>query len=332
MTPGADSTRSARAIFAFVLGLAELGGKQVILVLGKGGVGRTTVAAALALALARRGRRTLLFQANANERLSQLLGRPRIGPEVTRVTPNLWAVNTNPDDALREYGLMVLKFETVYKMVLENRLVKGLIRAIPGLDDYSVIGKLWWHTTELEDGRPRFDTVVFDAPATGHAATMLRIPGVILETVPDGPLKRDAGKVRAMLTDPSRTAAVLVTLAEEMPAAETVDLGTRIAALRIPLAGRIVNQLYPDRFTGGTPAGQVLAAVGAQDDPSIEGAITCARLIAARRRLNEEYLARLAAALGGDEARLPRLFGPSIGPAETDRLSILLDDQLRGAP
>ena len=315
-----------------VLGLAALGGKQVILVLGKGGVGRTTVAAALALALARRGRRTLLFQSSANDRLAQLLGRPKIGADIVRVAPNLSAVNTNPDDALREYGIMVLKFETVYKMVLENRLVKGLIRAIPGLDDYSVIGKLWFHTTELEDGRPRFDTIVFDAPATGHAATMLRIPGVILETVPDGPLKRDAGKVRAMLTDPARTAAVLVTLAEEMPAAETVDLGTRIAALRIPLAGRIVNQLYPDRFTGSTPAGQVLAALGLDQsaDPSIAGAVACARLIAARRRLNEEYLARLAATLGGDEARLPRLFGSSIGPAETDRLSILLDDQLRG--
>lgn len=311
------------------MGLADLPGKQVILVLGKGGVGRTTVAASLGLALARRGRRTLIFQANANERLAQLLGRKTIGPTIVQVAPNLDAVNTTPDDALHEYGVMVLKFETIYKMVLENRIMKGLLRAIPGLDDYSVIGKLWYHTTELVSGRPRWDTVIFDAPATGHAATMLRIPGVILETVPDGPLRRDAAKVRALLENPARTAAVLVTIAEEMPAAETVDLAGRISALRIPLAGRIVNQLYPDRFATSTPAGQVLAALTATGDDT--GTIACARLVAARRRLNDEYLARLQAALGGDEARLPRLFVPAIGPAETEHLSILLDDQLGGA-
>lgn len=316
------------------VGLTDLPGKQVILVLGKGGVGRTTVAAALALALARRGRRTLLYQSNANERLGQLLGRGPIGPELVSVAPNLDAINTTPDDALREYGLMVLKFETVYKMVFENRVVKGLIRAIPGLDDYSVIGKLWFHTTEMVGGRPRWDTVIFDAPATGHAATMLRIPGVILETVPDGPLRRDAAKVRALLEDPVRTAAVLVTLAEEMPAAETVDLAGRIAALRIPLAGRIVNQLYPDRFAAGTPAGQVLAALASGATPGtdvIDGTVACARLVAARRRLNDTYLDRLAATLGDEEARLPRLFVPAIGRPETERLSILLDDQLGGA-
>ena len=185
--------------------------KRLLIVVGKGGVGRTTVAAALAASLARRGRQTLLYQANAKEKLSQLFRGPRVGQEIVQLRENLYAVNTNPNAALHEYGLMVLRFETIYRMVFENKVARNLLRAIPGLDDYSIVGKLWYHTTEERSpGVPRWDSIVFDAPATGHAASMLRIPRVILDAVPEGPLTRDAVKVRALLEDRERTAAVLV--------------------------------------------------------------------------------------------------------------------------
>src|SRR5262249_7903683 len=160
-------------------------------------VGRTTIAMALAVHLAGRGRRTLFYQANAKGRHTDLLGGPPPGEEIRQVRDNLWTVNTNAAAALHEYGLMVLRYEAVYRMVMENRVSRALVRAIPGLDDYSILGKLWYHTTEEVRGHPRFDTIVFDAPATGHAVTMLRIPHSILEAVPDGPLTRDAVKVRA---------------------------------------------------------------------------------------------------------------------------------------
>src|SRR6185436_10237931 len=122
---------------------ADLFSKRVIVVMGKGGVGRTTVATALAQACARRGKRTLLFQAGAKDKLSRLLGCPPVGEQLVQVPGGFWAVNTNPSAAIHEYGLMVLKYETIYKMVMENQVVKKLVRAIPGLDDYSIIGKLW---------------------------------------------------------------------------------------------------------------------------------------------------------------------------------------------
>src|SRR5262249_10244907 len=148
--------------------------------------------------------------------------------EIRPVRSNLWAVNTNPQAALHEYGVMVLRYEAVYKMVLENRLSRALVRAIPGLDDYSILGKLWYHTTEEVRGQPRFETILFDAPATGHAVTLLRIPRAILEAVPEGPLTRDAVKVRALMEDPARTAPLLVTLPEEMPTNESIELATRL--------------------------------------------------------------------------------------------------------
>ena len=93
---------------------------------------------------------------------------------------------------MREYGVMVLRSELVTRALFENRAVRGFLGAIPGLDAYAMLGKAWWHTTETVDGRPRYDLVIFDGPASGHAALMLRIPQAILTAMPKGPLARDA--------------------------------------------------------------------------------------------------------------------------------------------
>lgn len=308
--------------------LPELENKRLVVVLGKGGVGRTTVAAALALHLAGKGKKTLLFQANAKERLGALLGGPPAGEPITQLKPNLWAVNTNPAAALHEYGVMVLRYEAIYKMVLENRLSKALLRAIPGLDDYSILGKLWFHSTEEERGRKRFDTIVFDAPATGHAVTLLRIPHAILDAVPDGPLTRDATKVRALLEDAARTLPLIVTLAEEMPTNESIELAARLEReVGMRAAGVIVNQLYPDRFPKGTAPGRIVDRLAAAPEPpagELGAVLARARMAKSRRALNEKYLARLREELPLPTAQLPLLFTPTVGPPQVAELSKLL--------
>jgi anion-transporting ArsA/GET3 family ATPase len=242
-------------------------------------------------------------------------------------------VNTNPQAALHEYGVMVLRYEAIYKMVLENRLSRALLRAIPGLDDYAVLGKLWFHTTEEERGRYRFDTIVFDAPATGHAVTLLRIPQAILEAVPDGPLTRDAGKVRALVEDPARTAPLIVTLAEDMPTNESIELAERLdREAHVGVQGVVVNQLYPDLFPAGTaPArvlGRVVEAGGAAGDPVLAPVIARGRMVRSRRALNERYLQRLATELPLPTAHLPRLFVPALGTREVADLSRRLGEEL----
>src|SRR5438067_6588764 len=126
--------------------------RRLILVVGKGGVGRSTVAAAIAGRLAEQGKRTLLFETNANDRFGAYFDRPPVGAEVTELAPNLFAVNTNPAAALAEYGMMVLKFKSIYEMVFENRVTRAFLRAVPGLDDYALLGKAWFHTTEEKRG------------------------------------------------------------------------------------------------------------------------------------------------------------------------------------
>ena len=303
--------------------------KRLILVTGKGGVGRSTVAAAIALCAARRGRRTLLYEANANDRFGGLFDKDPVGTDIVQLAENLHAVNTNPSAALEEYGLMVLRFKRVYRMVFENRVMRYFLRAIPGLDDYSILGKAWYHTTEMERGRPVWDTLVFDMPASGHTMTMLNIPKVITETVPDGPLTRDAHKVSELLRDPKRTGVVLVTLAEEMPTNEACELAATMSSrLGIPVSKLVVNQVYPERIPHGSVQANVLdALIAARQEPPaapLQALAAHAHLHRTRRALNARYLGILRDKLGVPVCELPFLFVPAFGHAQLKQLASLL--------
>jgi anion-transporting ArsA/GET3 family ATPase len=292
--------------------------RRLILVLGKGGVGRSTVAAAIAGQCAAAGKKTLLYETNANDRFGNYFDKPPVGTEPMQLAPNLWAVNATPASALAEYGLMILKFKSVYEMVFENRVTRAFLRAIPGLDDYALLGKAWYATQETKRGKPVWDTVIFDMPASGHSVSMLRVPWVIVDTVPEGPLTRDARTVKELLTDPARTAAILVTLAEEMPVNEAIELEAKLTALGIVPQQLVVNQLYPDHFPKGTPLARVLDALVV--DPALTtplAEITAhASLSRDRRALNAHYLGELAKRAKTPIAELPMVFAKSL--AATD--------------
>jgi len=291
--------------------------RRLILVVGKGGVGRSTVAAAIADKCARRGRKTLLFEVNANDRFGSFFDKPPVGSDVTSLAPNLFAVNTNPAAALEEYGLMILKFRSVYEMVFENRVTRAFLRAIPGLDDYALLGKAWFHTTEEKRGKPVWDTIVFDMPASGHSMSMLRIPWVITDTVPEGPLTRDARTIKELLTDPTRTAAVMVTLAEEMPVNEAIELEAKLGALGIVTQQVVANQIYPEHFPAGSAVAKVLDTLAA--DPSLPSPLAeltqHATLSRDRRALNERYLRELESRVKAGVHQLPMLFAPALTSA-----------------
>jgi anion-transporting ArsA/GET3 family ATPase len=298
--------------------------RRLILVVGKGGVGRSTVAAAIAGKCAAQGRRTLLYETNASDRLGPYFGRPPVGEALVQLAPNLWAINATPASALAEYGMMILRWKSVYEMVFENRVSKAFLRAIPGLDDYALLGKAWYHTTEEKRGAPVWDTVVFDMPASGHSVSMLRVPWVIVDTVPEGPLTRDARTIKAMLCDPARTSAVLVTLAEEMPVNEACELEQKLTDLGIVPQHVICNQVYPDHFHAGSPVARVVDALGA-DAPSPLGELAAhARLSRDRRALNERYLAELRSRAKAPVAELPMLFASAFGPAHLRQLGDVL--------
>src|SRR3990172_5675601 len=172
-----------------LLAMSSLLDKRLLVVIGKGGVGKSTVSAALALAASRRGKRVLVCEVNTKERVSALLEARPAGAQIARLEENIDAVDVEPEAAMREYALGILKFRSIYAAVFENRLVRYFLRAIPSLAETVLLGKILFHVKErLPDGRPRYDLVIIDSPATRHRLSLLRLPQVLLSPVPPRPI------------------------------------------------------------------------------------------------------------------------------------------------
>ncbi len=221
-------------------------------VTGKGGVGKSVVAAAIASRLAREGRRTLLFQVNVADAHSAMLEVAAITPELREVLPELYAVNTTPTDALREYGMLMLRFSTVYNAVLENRLVKYFLRFVPSLAELNMLGKAWHHVDLGEERSPVFDHVIVDAPATGHGLSFLRVARVVADGAVAGPLQAQAEAMAHTIEHPELCAVHVVCLPEQMPVEETRELVTTLHRQRIaPLGVAVLNRYGPHLFEPG---------------------------------------------------------------------------------
>ena len=303
--------------------------RRFIFVTGKGGVGKTTVSAALARALAGRGKRVLIAMCNAKERISSMFASPLVGPEIIPVAPGIWAVNIEPEHAFEEYGRMVLKVPGLYRVVFHNKYIRSFLPAVPGLSEWAMLGKAWFHTTELDEhGRNRFDVVLLDAPATGHGLDMLRVPKVIVEIVPPGILRRDAELAWKMFTDPAQTAVLVVTLPEELPVTETLELvGAIEDDLRLPLGALVVNGVLPVLFSEAE-ARELAAVLEGEADGDRAGTLSAAASgvrAAARRAVQERAqsasLARIAGGTGLPRIVLPFLFEDAATPAAIERFS-----------
>jgi anion-transporting ArsA/GET3 family ATPase len=304
--------------------MTPLDQRRFLFVTGKGGVGKSTVTAAMAMAMAARGRRVLVTACDAKERISTLLGCDPLTPETRQVADGIWAVKLVPTEALREYGSMILRSEAVFNAVFDNKYVRSFFAGVPGLYEWAMLGKAWFHAVEdLPDGRPRFDTVLFDAPATGHGLDMLRVPKVIVDVVPPGVLRRDAERAWSMFQDPKKSGVVVVTLPEDMPTNETIDLLDALKnELYLPVAQLVINAVLENMFSDDER--RVLLADRDLDRtrPGDE-AIACGIRRSIRERVQEQSLARLRE-LDLNTVELPLVVGDAAKPAVIRDLSKLL--------
>jgi len=268
--------------------------RRFLFITGKGGVGKTTVTAALATALSARGLRVLATVCGAKERLSTLLGAPKLDSTIRELRPNLFGVELVSEVALREYGAMKLKNRALVDAIFDNKYVSGFLGGTPGLKEWSLLGKAWYHAIEEENGRSRFDVVLFDAPATGHGLDMLRVPKVIVEIAPPGILRNDAERAWDMFRDPARSGVVVVSLPEEMPTNETLELcGALKSELTLPIAELIVNAHLKPLFSAAER--MELERLGAPSSASAAEAMVASGIRRAlRERIQDECVQRLS--------------------------------------
>ena len=302
--------------------LTQLGQMQLLVVTGKGGVGKTAVAASLGSLLAAAGRRALVLEVDPRENVHQMLGVEPSGGAIVRAQPRLWVQNLKPGQVLDEIVRERLKIDLLARRVLASPIYQQFSAGAPGLKELAILGhalrvlRRTSRTAETPEtpetaqaaATPQIDVVVLDAPATGHGVRLLAAPRLVSEVIASGPFGALAGELAAFTADPALCGIVVVTQAEEMPVEEALELRQALATQ----LGRqpellVVNGLFPPLPAAlarpaemdGVPEGDdPLAALAAPDLVS---------LWRHRRALNERELERLAHWWEGPRVELPQL-------------------------
>jgi len=297
--------------------------RRLLVLTGKGGVGKSALSAALGLAARAQGKRVLLAEVRAPRRLPALLGVPAEGDGPLELAPQLGWLNLRPEAALEIYAMRLLKLRMVYRAVFEQRMVQAFLRAVPSLAEILVLG----HLRALLD-ESGSDLAILDAPSTGPGAMLLEAPQAVVETAPLGALREGAEWIQRLLTDPAATAVLLVAVPEELPVNEAIDLHHRLRRGGFPQGGALLNRVLPDPFPAG--ADEVLARLPAQ--LAAHDLLSAARAYRRRLAIQRAHADRLRAGLDLPVLELPELLEGPFGPAGVAELAARLGAALRGAP
>ena len=222
---------------------SQLLSRRLLLVTGKGGVGKSTLAASLALAGSRLGRRTCLVEVEGRQAFSSIFSTAPWDFEEREFRPNLYGLSIDPEASLTEYLSMFYGAQRITKLVARTPAVEFATQAAPGIKDVLLIGKVKeMERRRRDDGQFEYDLIVVDAPPTGRIVNFLAAPDATTELVNVGPVRQQAQTVIDMLTDSSRTAVRLTTLLEEMPVTETADSIRDLTQLGVPLGPVLINR------------------------------------------------------------------------------------------
>ncbi|MGI8633511.1 MAG: ArsA family ATPase [Solirubrobacterales bacterium] len=294
--------------------------KRLLVVSGKGGVGKSTVSLALGMAAARGGKRTLVCEVSSQERASRVFGRADIGFSETEIDDNLWAFSIDPEEALREYVLLQIRVKAARDVLFRSKVFTYLADATPGLREMVTMGKVWELAQldrKVKRARP-YDLVIVDAPATGHGVGLLKAPKTFADIARVGPIASQGMQMHGMLTDHAHTGAVLVSLPEEMPVNETGMLERELTSdVGIAVDRVYLNGLYPERFSAaeGTKLEKALAT---DDAPA---AVRAGVFEHRRRETQTEQLDRLRHRAHAPVHTLPFIFQRELGITALQRLS-----------
>jgi len=306
--------------------------RRLLFVTGKGGVGKTTVAAALGLLGARLGKRTLVCEVDAKGNLAEFYEAGPTAFKAREIQDGLWAMSMDTEESLKEYLSLQLKLPLLSRIGPLARTFDFIATAEPGVKEILTVGKLAWEVRERN-----YDLVVVDAPATGHIVGQLRAPQAIKELVSVGLVRDQTEWMTELLTDSATTGVVIVASPEEMPVTESLELIDRLRDTEVDVAGIVVNRVLPELFGRGEEAvferlaspdgvAALSAAAGGPAGPVLDAA----RLAVTLRRTRAEHLERLRAGVDPTTPILyvPELFARSHGMRATSQVADRLGEEL----
>ncbi len=317
----------------------ELLDRKLLFVTGKGGVGKTTISAALGLLAASHGKRTLVCELDAKGDLAASFETGPTSFDAREVAPKLWAMSMDTEASLRQYLSLQLKLPKAAHIGPVAKMFDFVASAAPGVREIVTVGKLCWEVRERH-----YDLVVVDAVASGHIIGQLAAPQAINHLVQVGLIRQQTGWMLEILSNPRTSGVLVVATPEEMPVTETIELIARLRTeTTVSLAGVIVNRVLPELFAtrewqtfeaiGRQPARDFLASkLGGQPEPLLDAA----RLMVKMRRSRAAHLERLRQSLGAGEPGaspapllyVPYLFLRSYGLRSTRQIAAALAAEL----
>ena len=307
--------------------------RRLVFVTGKGGVGKSTIAAGLALLATQRGKRTLVCEVDAKGNLADFYETSRTRFKPREVQPGLFAMSMDTEASLQEYLRLQLKLPAVARIGPLARAFEFVATAAPGVKEILTTGKLCWEVRERH-----YDLVVVDAAPTGHIIGQLAAPQAINELVKVGLVRQQTGWLMDILSDPVTTGLVIVTTPEEMPVNETIELSGRVREeTDVDLAAIVVNRVLPELFSHSEeelfehlrePA--MVASLGEVAGGPVEPILDAARLAVTLRRTRASHLDHLRASVDPDLPLLyvPYLFTRSHGLRATHQVADALAAEL----
>ena len=307
--------------------------RRLLFVTGKGGVGKTTVAAALADLAVRRGARTLVVEMDAKGAVAAALEAPRLSFQPIEVQPRLYAMAMNTEDSLREYLRVVVRLPLVGRIGPLARTFDFVADAAPGVKEILAIGKVCFEVRERH-----YDLVIVDAEASGHIVAQIDAPRAIRELVQVGMVRDQTDWMLDILGDPRQTGLVAVTTPEEMPVTETIELVDRVrSSTDVDVAAVIANRVAAPWFAPSEAAAfealrqpDPLALLRERAGTRGNTVIAAAELARTRREMTEEHLEQLRTGLPDDVPTLivPELFSRAGGRRVVSLVSDALQTEL----
>ncbi len=292
------------------MGIEKLFKRRLQFFTGKGGVGKSTVVAALGIKAVQMGKRVLIVEIDTASAMKRIFQAPFVGFVPLEVLDNLVVININPEEALQEYLEEHVRIRRIAHLIANNGVLRYFFKTAPAVNELVTINKLQSLVNERDTAgtAPLYDLILVDLPATGHALSFLKLTRNLEHLVGKGPLFKILLRYDRLFNDPAHTALNLITLPEDMPVTETIELYDTIRReLEIPFGALFVNAVPDELFD---PADILLferLEEAAEHMPEFAAAFETGRAAIQRQKRSHKHIERLARRVGLDLVRLPKL-------------------------